>query len=186
MWCKAHIQHYSIWPAITMHDMYTRAQSSISVVLRQAACACLQGMRQDLVVQRIGDALAVRIYEAAARAALEHGDLPEYNQCQARLLHLYRAGAPGCHEEFLAYRILYQLAHMQGGGNAALVSTLHQVSGQVRADVFMIIILIRHWRPQLLLACMQTLLLACEESVCLCCTELSNVLSNEHSCRGTS
>lgn len=82
-------------------------------------------------MQRIGDGLAVRIYEAAARAALEHGDLPEYNQCQARLGALYRAGAPGCRHEFLAYRILYQVAHAQGGGNAALVSTLHSVSGEV-------------------------------------------------------
>lgn len=89
-----------------------------------------KGMRQDLTVQRIGDGLAVRIYEAAARAALEHGDLPEYNQCQARLGALYRAGAPGCRHEFLAYRILYQVAHAQGGGNAALVSTLHSVSGE--------------------------------------------------------
>ena len=94
----------------------------------------LQGMRQDLTLQRVADALAVRTYEAAARAALEHGDLPEYNQCQARLMSLYRGGAPGCHGEFLAYRILYQLAHAEGGGNAALVSSLKQVSAEVSTD----------------------------------------------------
>ena len=88
-------------------------------------------MRQDLTIQRIGDSLAVRTYEAAARAALQHGDLPEYNQCQARLMALYRAGTAGCQHEFLAYRIFYQLAHAEGGGNAALVSSLKQVSGEV-------------------------------------------------------
>ena len=88
-------------------------------------------MRQDLTIQRIGDSLAVRTYEAAARAALQHGDLPEYNQCQARLMALYRAGTAGCQYEFLAYRIFYQLAHAEGGGNAALVSSLKQVSDEV-------------------------------------------------------
>lgn len=82
-------------------------------------------------MQRISDALAVRIYEAAARAALEHNDLPEYSQCQARLMALHRAGVRGCREEFLAYRILYQLAHSRSGGLAALTSTLRQVTDKV-------------------------------------------------------
>lgn len=42
-------------------------------------------MRQDLTVQHLRNELAVRIYQAHARAALEYGDSAEYNQCQTQL-----------------------------------------------------------------------------------------------------
>ncbi len=44
-----------------------------------------QGLRQDLTVQHLRNELAVHVYEAHARAALEYGDVPEYNQCQAHV-----------------------------------------------------------------------------------------------------
>ena len=84
-------------------------------------------------MQHLGGPLAVQVYEAAARAALEYGDLPEYNQCQARLGGLYaQNAASGCRGEFLAYRLLYQVAHAgQSGGAAALMTTLRLVTAEV-------------------------------------------------------
>jgi SAC3 family protein LENG8/THP3 len=49
------------------------------------ACLVPQAMRQDLTVQHLRNELAVRIYQAHARAALEYGDSAEYNQCQTQL-----------------------------------------------------------------------------------------------------
>ena len=51
-------------------------------------------MRQDCTVQHIRNELAARVYEAHARAALEYGDVAEYNQCQGQVAALY-AGAAG-------------------------------------------------------------------------------------------
>jgi len=45
----------------------------------------MQAMRQDCTVQHLRRELTVRIYEAHARAALEYGDVAEYNQCQTQL-----------------------------------------------------------------------------------------------------
>ena len=84
-------------------------------------------------MQHLRGPLAVQVYEAAARAALEYGDLPEYNQCQAQLGALYADnGDRGCRGEFLAYRLLYQVAHAgQSGGAAALMTTLRLVTAEV-------------------------------------------------------
>ncbi|KAK9908665.1 hypothetical protein WJX75_001178 [Coccomyxa subellipsoidea] len=84
-----------------------------------------KGMRQDCTVQHLRNDLTVLIYEAHARAALEYGDHAEYNQCQTQLDFLYRdSSLPGCREEFLAYRIIYQTAHAKQGESGALLHTL--------------------------------------------------------------
>lgn len=67
-----------------------------------------KGMRQDCVVQALKGAIAVDIYEAHARAALEYGDMAEYNQCQGQLRYLYSLKDNEHNAEFVAYRILYQ------------------------------------------------------------------------------
>ncbi|KAG2491433.1 hypothetical protein HYH03_010219 [Edaphochlamys debaryana] len=78
-----------------------------------------KGMRQDCTVQHLRNALVVRVYEAHARSSLEYGDLAEFNQCQARLGHLYAEGLPGCRAEFTAYRLLYETAHAATAGGEA-------------------------------------------------------------------
>lgn len=89
-------------------------------------------MRQDCFVQRLNNNLAVEIYEAHARAALEYGDLWEYNQCQALLSDLYETGLRGCEAEFLAYRVLYQGFHMKRGEGFSLRKTLWKTERLVR------------------------------------------------------
>ena len=91
-----------------------------------------KGMRQDCTVQHLRNGLTVRVYEAHARAALEYGDVPEYNQCQTQLAVLHGEGLPGCHDEFLAYRILYQTAHARQGERLALLQTLRRAMGPAR------------------------------------------------------
>ncbi|PNG99650.1 Leukocyte receptor cluster member 8, partial [Tetrabaena socialis] len=92
-----------------------------------------KGMRQDCTVQHLRNGLAVRVYEAHARSSLEYGDTAEFNQCQARLGHLYGEGQPGCVAEFTAYRLLYESVHCagaggRGGGMAkALLHTMRNV-----------------------------------------------------------
>lgn len=68
----------------------------------------LKAMRQDATVQSLKGRLPVQIYEAHARACLEHGDSGGFNQCQTVLKMLYGEGSEGCLGEFVAYRVLYQ------------------------------------------------------------------------------
>jgi len=87
-------------------------------------------MRQDCVVQALQGPLAVEVYEAHARAALEYGDVAEYNQCQGQVGVLYADGvaSPGGAEmEFLAYRILYQAVHAKHGETLALLKTIRRI-----------------------------------------------------------
>ena len=89
-----------------------------------------KGMRQDCVIQAIKGGLAAEIYESHARAALEYGDVAEYNQCQGQLRVLYADGVAsphGAEPEFLAYRILYQAVHAHKGELVALLHTLQQI-----------------------------------------------------------
>lgn len=92
----------------------------------------LKAMRQDVTVQHVRGALPVHIYEAHARACLEHGNGGDFNQCQAQLTVLYEEGSPGCLHEFVAYRVLYQ-SILRSKESASLLATLEQLSPQVCA-----------------------------------------------------
>ncbi|KAK9835859.1 hypothetical protein WJX74_009622 [Apatococcus lobatus] len=91
-----------------------------------------KGMRQDLTVQHIHDEVAAQVYEAHARAALEYGDMAEYNQCQQQLETLHKSGVKGCEQEFLACRLLYQSAHSKHGEATALLATLQAAVDQAQ------------------------------------------------------
>ena len=91
----------------------------------------LKAMRQDVTVQHVKGSLPVRIYEAHARACLEHGNGGDFNQCQTQLKVLYAEGSPGCVEEFIAYRVLYQ-SILRTKESASLLATLEELSPQVR------------------------------------------------------
>jgi hypothetical protein len=72
-------------------------------------CEQVKAIRQDLTVQRERGPLAVRVYEAHARIAIENGDLGEFNQCLSQLTALFAEGLgdPARVAEFTAYQILY-------------------------------------------------------------------------------
>ena len=58
-------------------------------------------------LQRLRNPLAVAVYEAHGRAALEYGDLAEFNQCQTQLHAMYPLipEGGGCVAEFTAYKV---------------------------------------------------------------------------------
>jgi hypothetical protein len=84
------------------------------------ACPLSQAMRQDLTVQHLRNELAVRIYQAHARAALEYGDSAEYNQCQTQLnvlaVEVSCLSMTGCNQHFTPLSIEHLLTadHKQG------------------------------------------------------------------------
>lgn len=89
-----------------------------------------KGLRQDCVVQALHGPLALAVYEAHARAALEYGDVAEYNQCQGQMATLWAEGVKsegGCEAEFLACRLLYQTVHARHGEQLGLLHTLRKV-----------------------------------------------------------
>jgi hypothetical protein len=96
-----------------------------------------KGLRQDCVVQALQGPLALAVYEAHARAALEYGDVAEYNQCQGQMGALLSEGVRSegnCEAEFLACRVLYQTVHARHGEQLALLNTLRKV-GPKEIDV---------------------------------------------------
>ncbi|XP_002975233.2 SAC3 family protein A isoform X1 [Selaginella moellendorffii] len=95
-------------------------------------CEQLKSIRQDLTVQRIRNELTVQVYEVHARAALEAGDLAEYNQCQTQLKTLYSEGISGCCNEFTAYSLLYII--FQNGSNRDLLSSIARLTPEARED----------------------------------------------------
>jgi len=82
-------------------------------------------------VQQLQSEVSVRIYEASARAHLEYGEIWEYNQCQSNLESLYNHGIAGCRSEFLAYRILYQVLHIDKGEASFMNKTIRNTSPRV-------------------------------------------------------
>lgn len=70
-----------------------------------------KSLRQDLQVQGISDELAVRVFEAHARIAIEMGDMSELIVCQTRLRELYGQNPTSPNrDEFCCYRILHAAA----------------------------------------------------------------------------
>lgn len=93
----------------------------------------LKAMRQDATVQHIKGQLPVQIYEAHARLCLEHGNGGDFNQCQTVLKQLYEEGCPGCVQEFVAYRVMYQ-SILRSKESASLLATLEHLSPQVSLE----------------------------------------------------
>ncbi len=93
-----------------------------------------KALRQDLTVQRLRTPLAASVYEFHARAALEAGDLAEYNQCQTVLTALYGEGVQSeAAHEFAAYRILYTCVAVVAARGAAAASRALAAAAPARA-----------------------------------------------------
>lgn len=106
-------------------------------------CSQFKAIRQDLTVQRIFNAFAVRVYETHARVALEEKDLNEYNQCQTQLKELYTSlhddeEALANVNEFIAYRIIYYVFltgnKKYDGGSGDLFKIMLSLSPEQRLD----------------------------------------------------
>lgn len=110
-------------------------------------CSQLKAIRQDMTVQRIFNAFAVKVYESHARIALEEGDVNEYNQSQTQLKELYEllshkkklaegeSNGLKNQNEFIAYRIIYHVfltgnKKYQGGSSDLFKIMLHLTSEQ--------------------------------------------------------
>eukprot|EP01065_Artemidia_motanka_P021716 TRINITY_DN25972_c0_g1_i1.p1 TRINITY_DN25972_c0_g1~~TRINITY_DN25972_c0_g1_i1.p1 ORF type:complete len:769 (+),score=240.81 TRINITY_DN25972_c0_g1_i1:216-2309(+) len=71
----------------------------------------LKSIRQDLTVQHIFNKFTTKVYETHARVCLKHGDVGEFNACQAKLRAFHKV--PDMVEsedhvhEFTAYRLMY-------------------------------------------------------------------------------
>ncbi|KAJ4462442.1 putative SAC3/GANP family [Paratrimastix pyriformis] len=91
----------------------------------------MKSIRQDLTVQHIRSDFTVEVYENHARMALEHKDMSEYHQCQAKLLALYKDGLHGKVMEFLAYQLLYWVSIAD---QAAIGNLLKQLNPKARRN----------------------------------------------------
>lgn len=112
-------------------------------------CSQFKALRQDLQVQRIFNAFAVKVYESHAKLALEMDDINEYNQSQTQLKELYNniqghedkpenKGALKHRNEFLAYRLIYYVFlscnKKYEGGSSDLLKIMLQLTDEERKD----------------------------------------------------
>jgi hypothetical protein len=112
-------------------------------------CSQYKALRQDLQVQRIFNAFAVKVYESHAKLALECDDINEYNQSQTQLKELYASihghedepenrGALQNKNEFTAYRLIYYVFlscnKKYDGGSSDLLKIMLQLTPEERKD----------------------------------------------------
>ncbi|KAI0984876.1 hypothetical protein GJ496_005121 [Pomphorhynchus laevis] len=71
-------------------------------------CDQLRSIRQDLTVQNIKNDFTVKVYETNVMTALNACDREEFNQCQSRLMDLYKQGFVSANRcKFTGFRMLY-------------------------------------------------------------------------------
>jgi hypothetical protein len=112
-------------------------------------CSQFKALRQDLQVQRIFNAFAVKVYESHAKLALEMDDINEYNQSQTQLKELYASiqghedkpeneGALKNRNEFIAYRLIYYVFlscnKKYDGGGSDILKIMLQLTQEERKD----------------------------------------------------
>lgn len=91
----------------------------------------MKAIRQDLTVQGVRNTFTVKVYETHARVALEQSDNSEFNQCQTQLLDLYDNDVKGSEQEFVGYRILYNVFVNSEIGHLAILSELNDPACRV-------------------------------------------------------